>query len=154
MDEAYSLVQDNKDAYGNQALNMLIKYMDDMRDELVIVFAGYALEMERFLSINPGLRRRVPNQITFNFYSFQEIKEIFNQQINEYSWVFDEDALTLAIAEMKDMAEKGTATGGDLRNMVERISLQQDLRLYKQEKIKAHELKRIVYSDVTPDPFD
>jgi hypothetical protein len=78
IDEAYSLVKDHED-FGQEAIETLLKRMEDDRNRLIVIVAGYPEEMERFLRSNPGLRSRFPRHIEFPDYSTHELSRIFGQ---------------------------------------------------------------------------
>ena len=81
IDEAYAIAGDRLDGdYGQEAVATLLKAMEDHRDELIVVMAGYPQPMRRFLESNPGLRSRVPTHIHFPDYSAEELVEIFRHQ--------------------------------------------------------------------------
>ncbi|BDR59231.1 AAA family ATPase [Xylocopilactobacillus apicola] len=92
IDEAYTLIksQDGTD-YGKDAVEVLLKYMEDQRSKLMIIFAGYTKEMNDFLEINPGLKSRIPNVFTFEDYSPAEIEEIGINYLHQAGLTFDED---------------------------------------------------------------
>ena len=69
IDEAYALCRDKHDTFGLEAIDTLVKGMEDHRDELVVILAGYSEEMEEFMNVNPGLKSRFPNVIHFEDYS-------------------------------------------------------------------------------------
>lgn len=73
IDEAYSLVNADQDSFGEEAVDEILKFMEDNRDNIVIIFAGYTKEMEEFLRVNPGLKSRVPNVFDFEDYTPDEI---------------------------------------------------------------------------------
>ena len=76
IDEAYTLHQDDRDSFGTEAIDTILKFMEDYRNDIVIIFAGYSKEMEIFLDSNPGLRNRVPNKFIFEDYTIDEFVEI------------------------------------------------------------------------------
>ena len=76
IDEAYSLYRGRDDSFGLEAIDALVKGMEDHRDKLVVILAGYSREMEEFLSANSGLRSRFPNIIEFPDYTPEELLEI------------------------------------------------------------------------------
>merc|ERR1719428_1556403 len=77
IDEAYSLVQgDGKDSFGHEALDTLIKMIEDKRQDLVVILAGYSDEMQRLLDSNPGVRSRFPTTIDFVDYTEEELMQI------------------------------------------------------------------------------
>jgi len=79
IDEAYSLVQDRKDGFGLEALDTLMKEMEDHRDKVIVIFAGYRQQMETFFKANPGLKSRVPFSFEFSDYNCEELVDIFEQ---------------------------------------------------------------------------
>lgn len=78
IDEAYSLVKDEKDSFGKEALDALIKLMEDKRDTLVVIVAGYTEDMEQFLDANPGMKSRFSKSIDFPDYSVDELMEVLD----------------------------------------------------------------------------
>jgi stage V sporulation protein K len=86
IDEAYSLSSSNSDTYGDEAINVLLKRMEDDRDRLVVIVAGYTHEMEGFINSNPGLQSRFNRYIEFEDYNAFELTKIFESLIikNEY----------------------------------------------------------------------
>ena len=78
IDEAYSLYRGEQDSFGLEAIDTLVKGMEDHRDELVVILAGYTKEMETFLTANSGLASRFPNKIEFPDYTADELLDITN----------------------------------------------------------------------------
>merc|ERR1712066_1163124 len=77
VDEAYTLVsEDGKDSFGREALDTLIKLIEDRRQDLVVILAGYPEEMERLIAANPGVRSRFPVKVLFEDYSEEELMQI------------------------------------------------------------------------------
>lgn len=90
IDEAYSLSKGGENDFGKEAIDEILKFMEDYRDNIVIIFAGYTKEMEEFLQTNSGLRSRIPNKFIFEDYTNEEIVEIglllldkFGYRVNE-----------------------------------------------------------------------
>lgn len=79
IDEAYSIKSSEDDWYGDEAINTLIKNMEDYRSRLVVIVAGYTEKMQKFLDINPGLKSRFSNYISFPNYCAKELLQIFSQ---------------------------------------------------------------------------
>ena len=78
VDEAYALVKDDKDQFGKEALDTLMKLVEDYRDDLVVVLAGYPKEMDQMIAHNPGVRSRFPTNIPFDDYTVPELMQIAN----------------------------------------------------------------------------
>ena len=76
IDEAYSLDKKSTNDTGKEAITTILKYMEDHKNEIMIIFAGYTKEMEQFLQINPGLTSRVPNRLNFEDYSPEQIVQM------------------------------------------------------------------------------
>lgn len=92
IDEAYSLVGENKDDFGKEAVATLIKRMEDDRDKLIVILAGYTDEMKGFIDTNPGLKSRFNRYIQFDDYSPTELVAIFKLNCSKLSYVLTDDA--------------------------------------------------------------
>ncbi|MEH1794778.1 AAA family ATPase [Nostoc sp.] len=94
IDEAYSLVPDGRgDMYGQEAINTLLKMMEDHREDLVVIVAGYKGEMSRFIESNPGLKSRFARSIHFEDYCPSELTEIFKVRCEQHGYLFSEKTL-------------------------------------------------------------
>ena len=91
IDEAYSLVSDGKDAFGNEALQILLKRAEDDRDRLIVILAGYPEPMKRLLLTNPGLSSRFNRTIAFPDYTPEELVGIFEIFANQNHYVIRDD---------------------------------------------------------------
>ena len=80
IDEAYSLYRGKDDSFGLEAIDTLVKGMEDHRDELVVILAGYTKEMQAFLGANSGLQSRFPNVVEFPDYTGAELLQILKLQ--------------------------------------------------------------------------
>lgn len=122
IDEAYSLCDDSPGSnnnYGEEAINEIVVFLEN-HPETVVIFAGYSDKMEEFLALNPGLRSRVPYQVSFKDYSVQELVDISKVIAAEKGYHITEDA----ISKLSDIYEKESQTtnfgnGRFARNMVE-----------------------------------
>lgn len=93
IDEAYTLnKKDSATNWGQEAIDTILKYMEDHRDEIMIVFAGYTKEMEEFLRTNPGLESRVPNKLIFDDYTATEIVKIGEQILAQEQYTLEDQA--------------------------------------------------------------
>ena len=92
IDEAYALAQGGSEDYGKEAIATLLKRMEDNRDRLVVILAGYTDEIEQFINSNPGLRSRFNRYICFPDYSAEELFEIFLLQTQKNDYILSEEA--------------------------------------------------------------
>jgi len=135
VDEAYTLVQGDKDSFGKEALDTLMKLMEDHREEMVVVFAGYSDEMEELLKANPGLRSRFPTIITFANYSAPELMAICQGLLQREQLVLSAAATELVQSALEAVVTKAAtgdrraANGRAVRNLIEQAKRQQALRL-------------------------
>ncbi|PPS43862.1 AAA family ATPase [Chroococcidiopsis sp. TS-821] len=94
IDEAYSLVPDDRgDTFGQEAINTLLKMMEDHREDLVVVVAGYKAEMSRFIDSNPGLKSRFSRSVHFEDYSPSELAEIFKVRCEQHGYLISAQTL-------------------------------------------------------------
>ena len=92
IDEAYALAKDSANDYGQEAIEVILKAMEDHRDELVVIVAGYTDRMEGFLASNPGLRSRFPRMVTFPDYPAEELEEIFRREARRTQYRIADEA--------------------------------------------------------------
>ncbi len=136
VDEAYSLARGGEKDFGREAIDLLVKAMEDMKDEMVLILAGYRREMERFLDINPGLKSRFPLHIIFPDYSASELETICHQMFDQRQYQLTTPAagyLSIRLASMVatgDLDRVGTEGNARfIRNLVESTIRRQSLRL-------------------------
>ena len=147
IDEAYSLVSDAKDTFGREALDTLIKLVEDYRDDLVVILAGYKDEMNVLLSHNPGVRSRFPTVIEFANYSSDELMEIFQSMIKNDDLVLDgeaEGALAERFRRMGMVEDKENGNGRAVRNVIEQAKRRQALRLQSVKGRKSADQLRLL----------
>lgn len=114
IDEAYALAPANSDNdFGREAIETLLKEMEDHRDDLVVITAGYTGKMEEFLGSNPGLRSRFSKTIVFPDYSPDEMAAIFAKLAEDAKYVLHEDA---AIPLQADLERRWSSRGSDFAN--------------------------------------
>ena len=98
IDEAYSLKHGANDSFGQEAIDEILKFMEDHRHDMVVIFAGYHKEMSAFLETNSGLASRVPNTFDFEDYTSEEIAQIGLYELGSDSLTVDEEAYRQAVA--------------------------------------------------------
>jgi len=132
IDEAYALYRGGEDSFGLEAIDTLVKGIEDHRDDLVVILAGYTKEMELFLSANSGLASRFPNQIEFPDYTGEELYKITLSIAKGKGYVVD-DACRLPLVTYFDrkQAEDAMTNGNGrmARNVLEKAILNQSKRL-------------------------
>lgn len=117
IDEAYSIVRDPRDTFGQEALDTLIKEMEDNRDKLVVILAGYTKEMNEFFDFNSGIRSRIGKIINFPDYSEDELFHIFKGICNSHSMKLSAEAETSAKATIGEIFAKRDNNFGNAREM-------------------------------------
>ena len=132
IDEAYSLYRGEQDSFGLEAIDTLVKGMEDHRDELVVILAGYTKEMETFLTANSGLASRFPNKIEFPDYTADELLDITNVLARGKGYRLAESCTEplRGYYERRQAEDARTAGNGRLaRNTLEKAILHQSRRL-------------------------
>ncbi|MCI3131952.1 AAA family ATPase [Phenylobacterium aquaticum] len=150
IDEAYALTSKDDQDFGSEAIETLLKLMEDHRDDLVVIAAGYTQEMEGFLDSNPGLRSRFSRTITFPDYTPEETLEIFERQAKSADYVLSasaREAVRLELARRR-AATANFANGRDVRNLFERAVALQANRLGAATEITDDMLKTIEAADL------
>jgi SpoVK/Ycf46/Vps4 family AAA+-type ATPase len=94
IDEAYALASDQNNSYNKEAIATLIKAMEDYRDDLVVIFAGYTKEMEDFINSNSGIKSRIGYTFIFDDYTNEELKEIFKGMLNKAGFKISKTTLS------------------------------------------------------------
>lgn len=132
IDEAYSLYRGEQDSFGLEAIDTLVKGMEDHRDELVVILAGYTKEMETFLTANSGLASRFPNKIEFPDYTADELLDITNVLAKGKGYRLAESCTEplRGYYERRQAEDARTAGNGRLaRNTLEKAIFNQSRRL-------------------------
>ena len=148
IDEAYSLYRGEQDSFGLEAIDTLVKGMEDHRDELVVILAGYTKEMETFLTANSGLASRFPNKIEFPDYTADELLDITNVLAKGKGYRLAESCTEplRGYYERRQAEDARTAGNGRLaRNTLEKAIFNQSRRLVAEP---AAELDVILPSDL------
>ena len=132
IDEAYSLYRGEQDSFGLEAIDTLVKGMEDHRDDLVVILAGYTREMQQFLSANSGLASRFPNQIEFPDYTADQLLDITVSLASARGYRLDDSCTfpLLGYYQRRQAADSRTAGNGRLaRNTLEKAIYNQSRRL-------------------------
>ena len=149
VDEAYALADKNNDnSFNGECIATLIKAMEDYRDDLVVIFAGYTKEMQAFLDSNSGITSRIGYTMEFKDYTNDELKQIFRGMVTKAGFILEEDALEEVeklINENRDTKNFGNARF--IRNIYEKtvINHASNTKNNKSKKI----LKTITKKDIT-----
>ena len=154
IDEAYTLANGGANDFGQEAIDTLLKEMEDNRDNLVVIVAGYENLMEKFIESNPGLRSRFKNYIQFHDYTGEELYKIFIGLCNKNQYTVQSEA-RLALAEyfegLYKNRNKNFGNGRDVRNTFESIITRQSKRVARLSNPTDDEMTTITTADL---PFD
>lgn len=150
IDEAYALNGSGQNDFGQEAIDTLLKAMEDNREDLVVIVAGYDQLMENFIRSNPGLESRFNRYLHFDDYSVDEMCQILEMQLKKHQYTLDEEGKRAA----RDYIEAsnthtisfGNARG--VRNIFERLLVQQANRLAGQQGVTVEDLMTITAADV------
>lgn len=153
IDEAYSITEnDHSDSYGRECLTELTKALEDHRDDLVVIVAGYVNLMEKFFQSNPGLKSRFNTFIYFNNYSLDELIQIFTYLCKNNDYTTDEqviEVLRIYLQDKLDVKDEHFSNARFIRNLFDDVILNQSKRLSKQRKqIDLESLKLITSEDI------
>ena len=150
IDEAYSLVDDKKGLYGDEAINTLVQEMENHRDSVVVILAGYPDEMDTFLSRNPGLRSRIGFHIHFRDYTVDELLLILKLFVDESGMILDPDAECKLCRIFEYVSKDSTFGNGRFaRNLFEQARLKQASRILKNAEPSEDMIKTLVADDFT-----
>lgn len=135
IDEAYSLTySESQNDYGQEAIETLLKAMEDNRNDLVVIVAGYSDLMRKFIDSNPGLRSRFNKYIYFPDYNEKELDEIFNKMCRESDYVLSEQAdikIKQILKQKSDQKDANFANARETRNLYETLIVAQADRIFK-----------------------
>jgi probable Rubsico expression protein CbbX len=132
IDEAYHIYRvDNERDYGQETVEILLEVMENQREDLVVIMAGYKKEMDHFFSDVPGLSSRVAHYIDFPDYSAAELTEIARRMLQQQRYRFTDDAESAFQEYLKlRMEQPRFANGRSVRNWLDRVRMRQAMRLY------------------------
>lgn len=150
IDEAYSLANGLQGDYGMEAIETLLKRMEDDREDMIVIVAGYPKLMENFISSNPGLRSRFSKKIFFPDYNPDELLEILQYMVKKNSFTISEEALDFAYDTFEkkyDNRGEDFANAREVRNFFESAVVSQADRIYGKEDLSDEELCRLEADD-------
>ena len=152
IDEAYYLYRpENERDYGQEAIEILLQVMENNRDDLVVILAGYDDRMDRFFGSNPGFRSRIAHHIEFPDYNDVELEQIASNMLDTQNYVLD-DSGQQALSDYiyKRRSQPHFANARSIRNAIDRARLRQANRLFTENAgaVNAEQLSTIISSDI------
>lgn len=154
IDEAYALARGGEKDFGREAIDTLVKQMEDYAEQFVLILAGYPEEMNKFLQMNPGLASRFPFIHSFKNYTVDELMKIAEQITTERQYKLTTQAMWTLKHHLRKQTlkrERHFANGRYVRNIIEKAIRMQALRL-----VNSHEITydKLLYIDVEDLSFD
>ncbi|ABO50402.1 AAA ATPase, central domain protein [Desulforamulus reducens MI-1] len=151
IDEAYSLARGGEKDFGKEAIDSMVTSMENNKDNLIIILAGYQDEMDYFMETNPGLRSRFPIHITFPDYSIDQLMDIADLMLKQRQYVLApmarEELYKIVAQQTRKHEHSGNARL--VRNLIERAMRMQAVRLIARKKITRQDLMAINKEDLT-----
>ncbi len=151
IDEAYALARGGERDFGKEAIDTLVKSMEDNKNNLIIILAGYPQEMESFLKSNPGLNSRFPIQIEFSDYTLDQLVQIAHLMLEDREYklaVKAEAKLYSILAKIRQQSGQEEGNARTVRNIIERAIREQAVRLFKQRRSSKKDLMLIIKDDL------
>ncbi|MCK4258322.1 MAG: AAA family ATPase [Halanaerobiales bacterium] len=139
VDEAYSLARGGERDFGKEAIDTMVKALEDHKDKLIIILAGYRDEMDDFLATNPGLKSRFPIHLDFEDYSLEELVSIAKKFVDDKEYKLSSTAKTYLYRLLSSMRMDGDLHSGNartVRNLIERAIRLQAVRLLDEEEFR------------------
>ena len=156
IDEAYALAKTGQENdFGQEAIDTILKAMEDHRDDFVVIAAGYTEPMERFIDSNPGLRSRFNKYIEFPDYTDEELLAIFDQNCKKYQYVCGDgvrEAVEKELSKRRAAAGRNFANAREVRNLFEEIVTNQAGRVAAMEHPDKKAMQQILPGDLTDRP--
>lgn len=152
VDEAYSLARGGEKDFGKEAIDTLVKAMEDYKDEFILILAGYRNEMEYFLNTNPGLRSRFPIQIDFPDYSIDELLLIAELMVKNRQYILTDSARRKIMKVLiNDNTTREIGNARLVRNVIERAIRKHAVRIMNKKTITKDDLMIIDSIDIRED---
>lgn len=154
IDEAYALTpEEAKNDFGQESIDTLLKRMEDYRDRLVVIVAGYSEEMSRFIDANPGLKSRFHKYFYFEDYNPTELLTIFEKICAQNHFKLTEESKTVLLHKLSDLyvkRDKKFGNGRLVRNIFEKTIERQANRLVKYSRVSKEMMMTIMPEDISP----
>lgn len=151
IDEAYSLSQKD-DAFGQEAIDTILKAMEDHRDDFVVIVAGYTDPMTKFIESNPGLKSRFNKYIEFADYTNEDLQTIFKLNCDKYDYKLEdgvEEQVAKIIQQRREESQDNFANAREVRNLFEEIITNQAARISREnENLSQANLTLITLADI------
>ena len=152
IDEAYSLANENSGSYGQEAIDTIVQEMENRREDLVVIFAGYPDEMEFFLDKNPGLRSRIAFHVPFADYSTEELCDIARMIGKTKGVSFTDEAMEKIFAVLDNARlQEDFGNGRYVRNLIELSKMNQACRILKKDPDELSDTDLTLIEDVDID---
>ncbi|MCQ2406279.1 MAG: AAA family ATPase [Oscillospiraceae bacterium] len=151
IDEAYALAEGGENDFGHEAIDTILKAMEDHRDELVVIVAGYTEPMDSFINANPGLQSRFNKYFNFRDYEGPELYAIFCNMLEKNGYALEEEARDFCrdfFNQLYENRDENFGNGRDVRNIFEKMIVEQANRLASVEAPSKEELMEIRKSDI------
>lgn len=152
VDEAYSLGRGGEKDFGKEAIDTMVKHMEDKQHDFILILAGYSREMDQFLSLNPGLHSRFPLVIDFPDYTIDQLMEIGDKMLQEreYSLSYEaEKKIREHLFWIKNSPGRTSFSNGRyMRNLIEKSIRAQSMRLLLQNSFDRHDLMTLRSNDL------
>ncbi len=134
IDEAYALSEEGRGGFGAEAIDTLLPFLEDSRDRLIVIFAGYPSRMKRFMDSNPGLARRIPHENVFTFHDYlpEELWEILKEELDERGILFEsalEPTLREAVNDLFCRRGENFGNAGEIRNLADALERRRAVRI-------------------------
>lgn len=157
IDEAYALATKQEGDFGQEAIDILNKAMEDNREDLIVIAAGYHDEMQSFLDANPGLRSRFNRTIEFPNYEAEELVEIMCNRAKSLDYTLTQEAIDYVKAEFAFVLADPPENFGNarsVRNYLERVIRNQANRLVAEANFKEEDLQTLTLTDVKSEELE
>ncbi|WP_353894507.1 AAA family ATPase [Proteinivorax hydrogeniformans] len=151
IDEAYSLARGGEKDFGKEAIDTLVKAMEDKKDQFILILAGYSYQMESFLTTNPGLKSRFPIHLNFDDYSIDNLMSIAGMMLKNRQYKMSSKAKLKLFKILKSKEQEDFSNFSNarlVRNIIEKAIRLQAVRLVNKKTLTKEELLTIDEQDI------